>query len=392
MFDYLERGDLAVLDRDRDLHRPKARYLVHVASRRRLFLRNQIGVVEIYRLAHRFKHGFRGYRRAGNGLDALHIGVRSRRLARELLGEGRLLRLRAVSFGLVVLGHDDLGNHAVRGDAHPQADLICKALGRQLKDVPDRIVAHGALIDGLDRAVIADQAHHIERAERLRRCHIFLAHEVVAFQRRRRRIRLDAEDVLRIGDHLPHGGDKRPGRNRRAGDRLYLGIDLLRISGEARELALKRFLTDLHAQTGGLLQIADGHAVDGAVRSDTQGDRDRSAISLGRCGHHVADDRIAGLARVERRNLVVLARSLNFLLLKDLRRRQHRPLRALASRQLLLGDRARCDGIGARQRERRNQRKEEEPKPQLHHVTHGSSPPQTTLASSRARSAARRRS
>ena len=244
---HLKRGDLAVLDRNRNLHRPKAVYFVYVAGTFRLFLRNQIAVIEVNRLANGLEDRLGRNRRTGKRLDTVQVAFCRRSLAVELRTEIRVGRPGAVALGLVVFGHDDFRDYTFRRDAHAQANLIRKALGGKIEHVADCVVAHRALIDGLDRAVIADKAHHIQRTKRLGGFHIALAVKVLAFQRGHGRIRLHAEYILGIRHHLAHRRNKRLGGNRRARDGLHLGVDLFRIGGQTRELALKGFLAHLHA-------------------------------------------------------------------------------------------------------------------------------------------------
>ena len=389
---YLKTRDLSILDGDLHLHRLEARHFVYVASPRLFGLGHEILIVEVDRLSNRLEDRVGRDRRARHHIDAFHITFHRRRVAVELAAEGRIRRLSAVVRGLVVGRHDDLGDHAVRRDAHAQADLVGKALRRELKDIAHRIVADRTRVDGLNRLIIAQQTHHVQRLKGLGCIDKFLAHEIVALKRGNRRIGHDAQHVLRVRRHLANCRDERLRADRRAGDRLHVCVDLRRVGGQTGELARKRLLADLRAQTGGLLQIAHGDAVDRAIRADAQRNRDRSAVSLRRRGHHIADDLVARLAHVQLRDLVVLGRSLDFLRLKDLRLGQHRALRGLAGGQLLLRNRAGRDLVGDGQRQRGNQGKDEQSEAELRHITHGSLPPQRTSASSRARSAARQRS
>ena len=396
MLRYLKARDLSILDGDLHLHRLEARHLVHAARRsrggRRFRLGHQVLIVEIDRLTNRLEDRIGRDRRTGHRVDALHIAFRRRRIAVELAAEGRIRRLGAIVRGFVIGRHDNLGDHAVRRDAHAQANLIGKSLRRELKDITHCIVADCARVDGLDGFVIAQQAHHIQRLKGLGRIDELLAHKVVAFKRRNRRIGHDAQHILRIGRHLANRRNKRLRADRCARNRLHVRIDLGRIGGQAGELSHERLFADLRTQTGGLLQIPHRHAMDGTVRPDAQRNRDRAAVSLRSGSHHIADDLVARLAHVQLRDLVVLGRSLDFLRLKDLRLGQHRALRGLAGGQLLLRDRAGRDLVGDGQRQRGNQRKDEQSEAELRHITHGSLPPQRTSASSRAQSAARQRS
>ena len=117
--------------------------------------------------------------------------------------------------------HDrHLRDLAIHRDAHLNLNRHrrVKTDRLHLKHVTDRFLFCASAVNRTNRAIIAQELHQINLRERFGCIYIFLANQVVAFQRRRSRVRRNAQHILGVIKHLANGLDKRLGGNRRAGN------------------------------------------------------------------------------------------------------------------------------------------------------------------------------
>ena len=229
------------------------------------------------------------------------------------------------------------------------------------------VLRHG---DGNDLARVIDGHLDLERREsrhvvgRRRHNRLSRLFAVAAVGRSRRgenrfliaRVRLNAQRVAGVGQHIAHSADKRGRGNRRAADGINVIVQRIGIGCDTDELALELILADSAAQTGGLLQRADIGLRHIAVNAHAERNRDLSAIAL-RIGHQ----RIAGeLARgfigalEEASHLAALRKPLDALDLLVLASGENRFQGSHLRRHLLFGNRALGHLIGdAQQHSRR---------------------------------------
>ena len=170
------------------------------------------------------------------------------------------------------------------------------------------------------------------------------------------RVRLNAERIAGIGQHVAHSADERSGGNRCATDGIHIVVQRIRIGSDADELIHEVFLANPAAQTGGLLQRADVGLRHIALYAHAERDGDFSAIAL-RIGHQrIAGELTRGLVRAgkELRHLATLGQTLDGFNLLIFAAGKNLAQRSLLRRDLLLGNRALGHLVGdAQQHSRR---------------------------------------
>ena len=309
----------------------------HVVGLRRAFFRRA-------RLTERVVNGVAGQRRAG-----LHVDLRRR----DVLTHQRVK-------------HGGIGDQ-VRAEARRLAML-----------------RHA---DGDDLAVLVDRDLHLERRKARNiigsRRHDGLGLRGFAAVGRSRsrenrflvsRMRLDAQRIAGIGQHVRHGVDKRGRGDRRAANGVNVVTQRIGIRGDADELIHEFILADPAAQTGGLLQRADVGLCHIALRAHAQRDRDGATVAL-----RVRDQGISlNVARVilageKLLHSAALGKALDafdFLIVRAAR--EHLVERFLLRGDLLLCDRALCHLIGQGEQHGRDEREDEQTNCELDDITHSS--------------------
>ena len=193
-------------------------------------------------------------------------------------------------------------------------------------------------------------------------------------------MRLDAQRIFRVGKDLLAGVQKGAGGDGSAGNFVHVAAKRIRIRRDANELLFKGVVSHTAAETRGLGKRAHIDLRYVSACGNAHGDRNFSAVSLGRRGQRITLDAAAFILRGENFIQLAAVRKLFVLDLLVFAVRQHRFKRRALGGQLLLCDGAFGHLVGDRQRRGSHQRKHEQAKAQFQDLIHAPAPPQSSLA------------
>ena len=192
------------------------------------------------------------------------------------------------------------------------------------------------------------------------------------------RIRRNTERILGISNRFGNRADISGRGNGRAANRIDMIAERIGIGRDGDELILERIFCNLRSQTSGLLKGTDISLSDITINMNADSNRDRSAVTVRRSSHGVADNLSIGilgckdffeetaLGEAFVSNLLIFAARENGI------KRIH--LRS----ELLLLDRALGHLVSDSKQHRSNEREDEQTKRKLHNITHSSFPPQSS--------------
>ena len=292
-------------------------------------------------LLERIVDGVAGQRSAG-----LHIDLRScdvlahQRIKHALVSN----QIRAEARSLIVFRHRNGNNLAVA--VHRHLDLERRKTGH--------IVAVGGRFNSRILALVA-----AVDSSRFGKNRVLIT-----------RMRLNAERVLRIGQHFLHRVHKRAGRNSCACKRIHIVAQCIRIGRNPDELLLESVIAHAAAQALRLLKGTDVNLSRITIHTHAERNRNLSAVALRIRGQRIALDAAVSVLADEDFIQHAVVRNAFILNLLVFAARKNRVQSGHLGSQLLSLDRALGDFVGDGQQHGGNKRKDEQTERKLHNITH----------------------